>query len=105
MNASEYKGQQRNRLIAPIKSHGMIGRRKDDALHAGAMRGLEQIIAADDVGVEDRVPWGLDRNAAQMDDAVNSVYNLLDLRVFVKIRADEVFTGPKIVRDPDVAEP
>src|SRR5689334_5821632 len=38
-----------DRLVAAIEAHGVVARRKDDALHAIAPRRLEDVVAADDV--------------------------------------------------------
>src|SRR5262245_13091931 len=50
---------------ARIEADGVVGRGEDDALDAVPARRLEQVVAADDVGVEDRLPWPLDREAAE----------------------------------------
>ncbi len=51
----------------------MVGAGEHDPLDASAPRRLEQIVAADDIGPEDGLPVGLDRLAAEMDDAVDAI--------------------------------
>src|SRR5207302_926714 len=58
---------------ARIEADRVIGRREDDALDPFAPRRLEQVVAADDVGAEDRLPRAFDRMPAEMDDAVDPV--------------------------------
>src|SRR5882724_12427380 len=55
---------------ARIEADGVVGRGEDHALDAGLPRRLEEIVAADDVGLQDRIPWPLYGETAEMDDAV-----------------------------------
>ena len=48
-------------------------------MHLFAPRRLEQIVAADDVGLENAIPGLLDRLAAEMHDAVDAVDEFFDL--------------------------
>ena len=50
----------------------MVRRGEDDPLHALEARRLEEVVAADDIGVVDDVPVRLDRIAAEMEDAVDA---------------------------------
>jgi hypothetical protein len=69
------------------------------------MRRLEQIVAADDVGVEDGLPRPFDREAAEMHDAVDAGDHLLDLRQVGEIGRNELLVGREIAGPLDVAEP
>src|ERR1700709_694519 len=55
-------------VMARIKPHRVVRRRKYDALDPLLAGGLEQVVAADDVGLQDVVPGALDRIAAEMQD-------------------------------------
>src|SRR5664280_639635 len=66
-------------VMPGIKSHGMVRRREHDALDTLPARRLEQIVAADDVGLQDVVPRPLDRKPAEMQNAVNALADRLDL--------------------------
>jgi hypothetical protein len=57
----------------------MVRRGEHHALDALLSRRLEQIVAADDVGLQDLVPGALDRIAAEMQDAVDAFADRLDL--------------------------
>jgi len=61
-----------DRLRARVEAHRMIAGREDDALDALEPRRLEQVVAADDIGGVDRVPFRLDRIAAEVNDAVDA---------------------------------
>src|ERR1700724_4830650 len=52
-------------VMTRIKTHRMVRRREHDTLDAFFARGLEQIVAADDVGLQDRVPRAFDRIPAK----------------------------------------
>ena len=90
--------------LARIKADRVIGGREDDALDAGAARRLEQVVAADDIGIEDRLPRAFDRKAAEMHDAVDAGDRLLDLRHVGEIGLHEVLVGAQIGRLLDVAD-
>jgi hypothetical protein len=67
-------------VMARIEADRMVRRGEHDALDALFARGLEQIVAADDVGLQDVVPGPFDRIAAEMQDAVDAFADRLDLR-------------------------
>ena len=58
-------------VMARIEADGVVGGSEDHALDALAVGGLEQIVAADNVGLVDLVPTAFDGIAAEMQDAVN----------------------------------
>src|SRR5216684_4446231 len=72
-----------------IEADRMIRRREHDPLDPGAARGLEQVVAADDIGVEDRFPRPFDREPAEMDDALHPFDGALDLAHDRQISLDE----------------
>src|SRR5262249_46243385 len=92
-------------LRARIKPNSVIGRREHHALDAGAARRLEQIVAADDIGVEDRLPRSLDGMTAEMNDTLDAGDRLLDLREIGEIGGDKVIAGGKIRGLADIARP
>ena len=57
---------------AGIEADHMVGAGEHDPPHALAPGCLEQVVAAGDVGLEHRLPVGLDRLPAQVDDAVDA---------------------------------
>ena len=69
-----------------------------------AARCLEQIVAADDVGRMDRLPRLLDRDAAQMDDAVDALDDLLDRGHVGEIGLDEFLVRLRADGRRDVAQ-
>src|SRR3546814_19068164 len=56
---------------ALMEAHDVIGGGENHPLDALFAGGLEQVVAADDVGVEDGLPRPFDREATQMPDATN----------------------------------
>src|SRR5665213_2800344 len=76
-------------VMARIEAHRMIRRREDDALDALSARRLEQVVAADDVGLQDRIPGVLDRNSAEMQDAVDALADRLCL-LYTSDAADDL---------------
>src|SRR6266481_8664045 len=77
--------------LAPawIKADGVVGRGEDHALDAGLPRRLEEIVAADDVGLQDRIPWSLYGETAEMDDAVRALHDHGDLVRLGEVGGDE----------------
>src|SRR6185436_18256263 len=61
-----------NPVMARIEADRMVGRGEHDTLDTLLPRRLEQIVAADDVGLQDLVPGALDRIAAEMQNAVDA---------------------------------
>src|SRR5450759_4865431 len=57
-------------LLARIETDGMVGSGKQDALHPIPARGLEHVVATDDVGAEYAFPRALDRITAEVHDRV-----------------------------------
>src|SRR4029453_16158525 len=78
---------------ARIEADGMVGGGEDDALHTFAARGLEQIVAADDVGLQDRLPRPFDREAPEMDDTFDPLDDLFYLVELGKIGGHEGLVG------------
>src|SRR5438093_1047321 len=66
-------------VMARIEADSMVRRSEYHTLHALFARRLEQVIAADDVGLQDLVPGSFDRIAAEMQDAVDALADRLDL--------------------------
>jgi len=73
-------------------------------LNAFFPRGLEQIIATDDVGLQDLIPRPFDRIAAEMQDAVDALADRLDLREVSQIGRLEFFVRAEIGRRLQVGE-
>src|SRR6202035_1750490 len=72
-----------------IEADRVVRRGEDNALDFLASRRLEQVVAADDIGLENAVPGLFDRLAAEMDDAVDAVDKLFDLGEIGEIGLDE----------------
>src|SRR5262249_29334999 len=90
---------------ARVEADRMVRRCEPDALAAGARRRLEQVVAADDVGMQDRLPRSFDREPAEMNDAVDTVDRLLDRREVGEVGGDEVLVGAKVARGLEGAQP
>src|SRR6202041_1760239 len=60
-----------------IEADRVVRRGEDDALDLLAPRRLEQIVAADDIGLENAVPGLLNRLASEMDDTVDAIDKFL----------------------------
>ena len=83
-------------LVARIEADGVIGGGEYHALDAGAAGGLEQIVSADDIGLQDRVPRAFDRVAAEMHDAVDAGDDFLDRGEVGEIGGHEIFIAREI---------
>ena len=85
--------------LARIEADGVIGRGEDHALDACLARRLEEVVAADDVGIQDRVPRASlrDRMAAEMDDAVGALHRRRDLVGLGEVGRDEGFARLQIL--------
>ena len=86
----------------------MVRRREHDALDALPARRLEQIVAADDVGLQDVVPRAFDRKPAEMQDAVDALADRLDLCEIGQLGRLEFFVDAKIggrLDDRSTADP
>jgi hypothetical protein len=93
-----------NAALARIETDGVVRGGEHDPLHAVAVRGLEQVVAAYDVGLQDRLPRPFDREAAEMHDAVDASDHALDLRHVGEVGSNKSFVGPQIRRALDVAQ-
>ena len=91
-------------VMPRIEADRMVRRGEHDALDALLARRLEQIVAADDVGLQDVVPRAFDRIAAEMQDAVDALADRLDLREIGQIGRLEFFVGAEIGRRLEIAE-
>ena len=69
-----------------------------------APRRLEQIVAADDVGLQDGIPRPLDGESTEMDDAVDAGDSALDLGHAGEIGRDKGLVRTEIGRPLDVAQ-
>src|SRR6516162_3804477 len=94
-----------NVLVARVEAHRVVGRGKHDALDALPTRGLEEIVAAHDVGLQDRLPGSLDREPAQVDHSIDPIHGPLDVLDPGKLGRHEILIGAQISRFFDVAEP
>ena len=91
-------------LRLATSSRIMVGGGEHNALDALLARGFEQIVAADDVGLQDVVPRALDRIATEMQDAVDALANRLDLREIGQIGRLEFFVLAEISRRLQIAQ-
>src|SRR3546814_19801402 len=74
---------------ALMEAHDVIGGGENHPLDALFAGGLEQVVAADDVGVEDGLPGTFDREATQMHDAIDAGAELIDCCGIGTIGRDE----------------
>ena len=96
-------------VMARIEADRMVRRGEHHALDALLPRRLEQIVAADDVGLQDLVPGAFDRIAAEMQDAVDAFADRLDLRQvgeigrleFLVLRRDRPASSGRSAAGPD----
>ena len=86
-----------------IEADRVVRRGEDDALDFLAPRRLEQVVTADDIGVENAVPGLLDRFTAEMDDAVDAVDELFDLGEIGEIGLHEGLVACHIGRRANIA--
>src|SRR5262249_53996721 len=63
---------------ARIEADHVVRGSEYHAPHALAARRLEQVVAADDVGLQDRLPRPFDRESAEMHDAFDACDRRLD---------------------------
>src|SRR5690606_14177776 len=82
--------------VAPVVPDRVVGGSEDDTLDTLPARRLEDVVAADDVGLEDRLPQPLDRMAAEVNDAVDAVDRGLDLVHPGEIGSGEALMGGEI---------
>jgi hypothetical protein len=91
-------------VVPRVEADRVVGRGEYHTLDALFACGLEQIVAADDVGLQDRIPGALDRIAAEMQDAVDALADRLDLRHVGKIGCLEFLVLAEIGRRLQVAQ-
>ena len=91
-------------VMARIEADRVVRRGEHHALDAFFARRLEQIVAADDVGLQDLVPGAFDRIAAEMQDAVDAFADRLDLREIGEIGRLEFFVLAEIGRRLQIAQ-
>ena len=100
--AGAIAGIRPHRIVDPdatlprIEADDMVGGREHDPPDAVAARRLEQIVAADDVGLEDGLPRAFDREPAEMHDAVDADDGALDLGHVGEIGGDKALVRGEI---------
>ena len=87
-------------LLAPVIADHMVGRGEHDARATLPARRLVRVVQADDVGAVHRFPVGLDRLAAQVDDAIGALEQPLHRGHVGQIGLDE---GLAVVELGDLA--
>src|SRR5258707_15607192 len=75
---------------ARIEADRVVGRGKYDARHLGEPGGLEQVVATDDVGIQNGIPRPFHREAAEMHDAVDARAGAFDRSPVGEIVCDDV---------------
>src|SRR5258706_2544698 len=58
-------------LVAAVETRGMVARREEDPFRAVSARGLEDVVEAHDVGLENGFPRALQREAREGDDRLH----------------------------------
>ena len=82
-----------DRALAAVEADDVVGGGEDDPPDALAARRLEDVVAADDVVLQDRLPGVLDRARAEVDDAVDAGAEPLDRRQIGEVGRDELLAG------------
>src|SRR5262245_50559532 len=88
-----------------IEADRVVGRSEDHALHTLASGGLEQVAAADDIGLQDGLPGALHGEPAEVDDTFNALDRLLHLVQVSKVCCNKALVGLQVGRYLDVAQP
>src|SRR3954454_3886395 len=83
-------------MMTRVETNRVVGRGEDHTLDALSTCGLEQIVAAEEVGLQDVAPGAFDRNPAEMQDAVDAFADRLDLREIGEIGRLEFFVRTEI---------
>ena len=83
-------------VMPRIEADRVVRRGEHDALDALLARGLEQIVAADDIGLQDVVPRAFDRKSAEMQDAVDALADRFDLGEIGEVGGLEFFARAEI---------
>src|SRR5258706_6065304 len=91
-------------LDARVEADRVVRRGEHDALDALPAGCLEQIVAADDVRLQDRFPRTFGRMAAEIDDALDPLAGALDLVELREIGANEGNACRQIGRWLEVAD-
>src|SRR5665213_3622466 len=91
-------------VMPRVETDRMVRRCEHHALDALFARRLEQIVAADDVGLQDVVPGTFDRKSTEMQDAVDALAERLDLRGIGQFGGLELFCAAEIGRRLEVAQ-
>jgi hypothetical protein len=91
-------------LVATIEAAGMIAGGEQNALHTVAARALEQVVAADDVGAQDRLPRAFDREAAEMNDGVDPRGDAHHVAEPTDVTGREALVRQKLFDWPDIGQ-
>ena len=83
----------------------MIARREDDAFHPVVTGSLEDVVATDDVGLQDVLPWPFNRVAAEVHDRVDAFGDTRHRPWIRNICGLEALVGRKILDRANVREP
>src|SRR6185436_8483103 len=76
--------------VAAVEADRVVAGRENDALHAVPARRLENVVAADDVGLQDALPRPLHRVAAEMHDRVDAFGDAQRVGHFGDVGLDEI---------------
>src|SRR5688572_18523233 len=87
-------------LVAPVEAHRMVAGGEDDALHLVPARGLEYVVAADDVRLVDRLPRAFHRVPAEVHDGIDAFRDLERVGQPRDIRPDEFLAFGGLQRAP-----
>ena len=87
---------------ARIKADHVIRRGEYHPFDAVTARRLEQVVATDNIGVQDRLPRSFDGESAEMHDPLDAGDRPADFCHAGEIGFDERFLGRKIGRAPEV---
>src|SRR6185503_15725686 len=96
--------------VAPVEADRVVAGREDDALHAVLARRLEDVVAADDVRLQDVLPPAFHRIAAEVHDRIDApgdlhrVGHLRDVGLDEILRLERTLVGePQLVLAGELA--
>jgi len=92
-------------ILQPVIADGMDGTRIDHAGHAGLPRALVDVIAADDIGLQDVVPRTLQRHAAEMHHGLNALAGFAGGLGIVQVEGQRLFVRGQVRDGRHIGQP
>ena len=92
-------------LIAAVEADRVIGGRDEEALDPVPAGGLDRVVEADDVGLEDVLPVVLAGLPAEMHHGIDALGDAQHVGELGDVRAHEGFARAQVADRLDVGEP